>query len=114
MVAASDLPKINALNAELQIIDRAVANLDKGGKIGALWAPPPDTEIPAGPVWPPPELVPTGYMAFPPQMVESIKAQFAAHKQQIYDELGKLGVTVDTIERRAVPQAQVAPRTRTR
>lgn len=88
-----DIEKVNELSREKQAIDAAQEMLDRGGRIIAMTvsnAPPPSGRMApfmSG------VAVPTGYIEYPPQMVDAIKTSFAARRQVIEQELAKLGVT---------------------
>jgi hypothetical protein len=95
MVDRTNLERISNLYAELRTIDAALENFGNGGFImnmtisgGPPGSPTPGFGPPRMPV-----TVSTASMQTPPQMLDSIKAQYSARVAAIGQELSELGVT---------------------
>jgi hypothetical protein len=103
MVDRSNLAQVNALYNELGQIEQGIINLDGGGKISSMDIMGPPGELPA--------TVPAAYIAYPPQMVASIKTALEGRKVQIAGELAALGLTGvgAAMPQRAAMRARAAP-----
>jgi len=85
MVDRDNLTEATQLNFELQHIERALINLENGGRITSM-------VITSGPEQQA-AIVNTNYIDYPLSMVEAIKALLQGRKQYLLDELEALGVT---------------------
>ena len=93
MVAASDIRRINELYGEYDAIGRAIRNIDAGGRIVAIGFGPPNSQE-GGHI----AMVGAAYMQHPTQMMAGIVQQLKGRLEEIEDELGDLGVTLDKKE----------------
>src|SRR5215472_1000234 len=94
-----DIPKINTLRAEQQLVQQALANLDAGGtmsafSIGSLPVAMAPLPAPGGP--PPPPMMAVNIMvteAMPPNVINQVQHWLQDQMKRINDELAALGVT---------------------
>jgi hypothetical protein len=109
MSTYDDIPKINALHAEQQLVQQALTNLAVGGTmslftIGALVTAPGPTPTPAPTpmIGPPPDPEPARPMTpvnitvtqeMPPNIMNQIQRWLEDQMQRINDDLAELGVT---------------------
>lgn len=96
MVDRADLTTVNNLIAESQMITRAINNFDEGGRITAFVVGPDLVSIPSG------------YIPYPPQMVDTIKQAISERRDQIQQELSELGLTGEEPEW-SPPEGEQAP-----
>jgi hypothetical protein len=83
MVDVANLERARMLSLEITNIEAAIRQLEDGEKILSLVVGPPTGAV----------SIPTGYMQFPPQMVEAIKTYAHGRLDAISEELVKMGVT---------------------
>lgn len=90
-----DIAKVNALSGEKRAIQVALETFDAGGRIVAISVghAPVEGELPRPTALIMGGAVPTMYIDYPPQMVDSIKMSFRTRLSAITDELEELGVT---------------------
>ena len=88
MVAQTDVAKIVPLIDELKAINQAIANLEGGGPIlHMLVGAPHESAARSAPMN-------TGFMHFPPQMIDGIRDQAKTRQNEIRQRLGELGLNL--------------------
>lgn len=91
MVDTTNLPQINSLYSELNQAEQAIKLFNEGGRIIALSVGKRDAE---DKFWQFTATASTEYMAYPPQMIDTIKGFLGQRLADLKQQLTDLGMTL--------------------